>query len=258
MTPSRKRMAIWALLCSLSLLLGGCKEKPTIIPPTSVSIEIKAVPVVSSQVDSIPEEPDTHGVDFAALQRENPDIVGWIQIPGTVIDDPILTGRDNAYYLTHDPQRQYYIGGSVFIDMSNEDDFSDPVMVAYGHYMPDESLFTQLHKYKDKTFMQENQRMVIDLPAETREYQIVAAFRIGEQNILYNRDYTKPRDMEYFVNWLKQPPDAQAVLQLEGTTVQDQFLVLSTCLSLTDNSGRFIVVARLAEQIPRSGGDPLG
>ncbi len=32
-------------------------------------------------------------VDFAALQQENPDVVGWIYCPGTVIQYPVVQGK---------------------------------------------------------------------------------------------------------------------------------------------------------------------
>ncbi|MCI8270724.1 MAG: hypothetical protein HFG16_00175 [Erysipelotrichaceae bacterium] len=35
------------------------------------------------------------------LQRQNADIIGWLTIPGTNIDYPIVQGNDNRYYLTH-------------------------------------------------------------------------------------------------------------------------------------------------------------
>ena len=43
--------------------------------------------------------PYTSPIDFEALKSINPDIVGWIQIPGTVIDYPVCwRANDNEYY----------------------------------------------------------------------------------------------------------------------------------------------------------------
>ena len=35
------------------------------------------------------------------LQKENANIVGWIEIEGTRINYPVLQGEDNEYYLDH-------------------------------------------------------------------------------------------------------------------------------------------------------------
>ena len=44
--------------------------------------------------------PETLEVDFDALRQLNPDVTGWILLPGTRINYPIVQGEDNEYYLT--------------------------------------------------------------------------------------------------------------------------------------------------------------
>ena len=44
-------------------------------------------------------------VDWAALKEMNPDIVGWLQIPGTIVNYPVFKSSDNDYYLHHAPDR---------------------------------------------------------------------------------------------------------------------------------------------------------
>ena len=40
-------------------------------------------------------------IDFDGLKQTNPDVVGWIKIPGTNIDYPVLQSKeeDDSYYL---------------------------------------------------------------------------------------------------------------------------------------------------------------
>ena len=41
-------------------------------------------------------------VDWDALREVNPDTVGWIYIPNTAINYPVVQGEDNEHYLTYD------------------------------------------------------------------------------------------------------------------------------------------------------------
>lgn len=252
-TDFRKRpfgkMGALACACAftLTLLVSGCKGDPKSVSGDG-SLSLPPAPAPIGNVEQVLEEKSVHKIDFEALSKDNEDIIAWIQVPGTKVDDPVLEGIDNAYYLTHNPKREYYIGGSLFVDMSNRSDFTNPVTVIYGHYMPDETLFTQLHKYKDKAFMEKHPEILVYLPKEKLEYQVVGAFQIGEENILFNRDYTTTNNMEFFLDWLKHPQDSKAVLNTEDATLKDRYIVLSTCLTASDSSGRFVVVGRLAKQ----------
>ena len=56
-------------------------------------------------------------VDFDGLIAANSDVVGWIYIPGTVIDYPVLwREEDNDFYLHHDIDGKESYDG-VFLDV---------------------------------------------------------------------------------------------------------------------------------------------
>lgn len=40
-------------------------------------------------------------IDFERLHKINPDIVAWIEVPGTNIDYPVVQGKDNEEYMHH-------------------------------------------------------------------------------------------------------------------------------------------------------------
>lgn len=52
--------------------------------------------------------------DWAALQAENQDIVGWIYVPGCDISFPVMQSKDNEYYLNHTVSGEYNNRGSIF------------------------------------------------------------------------------------------------------------------------------------------------
>ena len=55
-------------------------------------------------------------IDFAALQRINPEIVGWLYVPQIGVDSPILTGQTDTEYLTKDFEGAYSHWG-VFLPL---------------------------------------------------------------------------------------------------------------------------------------------
>ena len=44
--------------------------------------------------------------DYQSLIAMNSDCVGWIQIPGTDINYPVVQAADNEFYLTHNFNRE--------------------------------------------------------------------------------------------------------------------------------------------------------
>lgn len=87
--------------------------------------------------------------DWEALRTINSDVVGWIVMPGTGIDYPIVQGQSDAEYL-----RKSYLGdaggfvmeGSIFLSELNKPDFSDGGNFIYGHNMNDGSMFAPVYQ----------------------------------------------------------------------------------------------------------------
>ena len=57
-------------------------------------------------------------IDFKKLTEINSDVVGWIEIPNTNINYPILQGKDNEYYLKKDLDQKYNSGRFYFYGLS--------------------------------------------------------------------------------------------------------------------------------------------
>jgi len=73
--------------------------------------------------------------DWDGLNARNADVVGWIYVPGTNIDYPILAGASNDTYLHTDIDGNFSIAGSIFLEENNSSDFLDDNTIIYGHNM---------------------------------------------------------------------------------------------------------------------------
>ena len=111
---------------------------------TGETMPEKKVPEVENEIgetNAIKETEYVSAIDFSALDFQNPDVVAWIQIPGTQINYPVVQGKDNDYYLHRDLNGQKSTAGTIFLDYADQADFSSLHNVLYGHHMKNGSMF---------------------------------------------------------------------------------------------------------------------
>lgn len=101
--------------------------------------------------------PDRHTqmllqTDLSALQRINSDVIGWILIPGTDVNYPLLHTTDNSTYLHTAWDGSYNQAGSIFMETRTNPDMEDFNTIIYGHNMRNGSMFATLMRYKDAQY----------------------------------------------------------------------------------------------------------
>ncbi len=187
--------------------------------------------------------PSNRSIDFEALTKRNKDVIGWVEVPGTNVDYPILKSKDNTDYLERDINKKENIAGAIFTDMYNKEDFSDPITVIYGHNMKNGSMFASLHSYADKDFFDTNRQIILYTKEGMRIYEIFAAYTTDDKNILYKKDYTNVKTFEEYINSIKSTKDLQANITIEKISnagITDNIITLSTCIKDEPNN-RYII-----------------
>ena len=61
------------------------------------------------------EDPLKRVVDFKKLKERNSDVIGWLYIPDTTIDEPILKGKTNDTYLYSEIKRAKQLDKSLLM-----------------------------------------------------------------------------------------------------------------------------------------------
>lgn len=221
---------IFALTLSLVLYwwLGG---------PTDTS-DYKAESTVS--VESQIEYAD-NPIDFASLRTENPDVCGWITVPNTNIDYPVLQSseEDDNFYLDHDLNKQSSIYGAIYIQRLNSNLFTDPNTVIYGHNMKNGSMFRHLHKFRDEAFFNENEYFYIYTPGHIYTYRIFSAYRSDNRHILNSYDFSDEQSYAEYIETAKNPTSLIKNTREVDITTDDRIVTLSTCIS--DSRYRYLV-----------------
>lgn len=108
--------------------------------------------------------------DIRNLNENFSNSVGWLYIPDTQINYPVMFSGDNDYYLHRAVDGSYLRVGSVFLAGNCKSDFSGKYNILYGHNMSDGSMFADVMKYIDHSFFDTHDYAL--LTTETDVYRI--------------------------------------------------------------------------------------
>ena len=141
--PPRKQKQILPLIfiivgIALLLVAGGLFIKAQLGYQEAQSCykQLEQYAVKGDKGDDVPS------VDFNALAQINPDIVGWIYAPGTVINYPVVQTSNNTTYLSRLFDASGNGSGTIFMDMDDTaPGLVDEQTTIYGHHMNDGSMF---------------------------------------------------------------------------------------------------------------------
>ncbi len=205
-------------------------------------------PPPMSMIRQISDDPNAElllNLNLTALQQINADVIGWIFIPNTNISYPIVQGRDNQHYLdyTWDNRKSYV--GSVFMECTNDPEFSDFNTILYAHNLKKKTMFSHLHKYKSQEFWEENPYVYIVTPSGAYRYQIFTAFEVPTTASCYRIRFSAAFQKN---TMLTESMDASILETGITPSIDDRILTLSTCTGVI-KTNRWVVQAQFQGQI---------
>ena len=211
---------------------------------TTVPTQATVPPTTAATVP--PTEPREVLPRLQEQYEKNPDLAGWLTIPGTRIDYPVMYSPDEPErYLHANFEVSYSFAGLPFIDAACDPESGNRII--YAHNMLDSSMFRTLLKYQQKDFWQRNPVISFSTLYEEQEYEVVAAF----YDKVYKKSDTNFKFYQFYDTSDQSSFDEAMAYYREhalydtGVTAQcgDLFLTLVTCAYQTEN-GRFVVVAQ--------------
>ncbi|MCD8036099.1 MAG: class B sortase [Clostridiales bacterium] len=181
--------------------------------------------------------------EFTDLAAEYSDVVGWVEIPGTVINYPIVQGTDNEYYLTHLYTGEENSNGAIFMDAGTAEGFNDRNAIIFGHNMKNGSMFAALNNYADASYYNEHPCVVITALDGTRYiYDIFSVYYVApEDEAVYVHGFGADETFEEYLEYVKS-------LSLYDTgvdvTKDDYIITLSTCRRGSDTDKTVVQAVR--------------
>ncbi|MDR1559441.1 MAG: class B sortase [Clostridiales bacterium] len=160
----------------------------------------------ASPPDTVPE---TAGLsyteaDFGALSLKNPDTAGWIAIPGTVVNYPVVWFSDNEKYLDTSFEGKHSSAGAIFADKDNTMYPLDTNTILYGHNMGKgrQDMFGSLLAYKEYEYYAAHRYIQFDTVYERHGWWKVFAvvmYDVRDKNFPFPQ--TSFSDAAAFAEW---------------------------------------------------------
>lgn len=231
-------LSLCSILCSIPLI--GYYEENT---AQREQFEALRQIVVSPSAVSAPQEEALP--DIRALRKKNGDCVGWIRVPGTVIDYPVMqSAKDPEFYLDHNFSGEESPHGVPFVDarcgISNSEN-----LIVYGHQMHDGTMFSDLLGYEEEAFLREHPTIELFTLDGKHTYRVFAVLRTTGKarpedgwSIFHSIDLA-PSDFAQFVSRCR---GNSLVPSDEEPASGDRLLTLVTC-EYSQEDGRLAVVA---------------
>lgn len=180
------------------------------------------------------------------IAKINSDIIGWIKIDGTNIDYPIMQNGD--YYLHKDIYKNYSSHGTPYLAPFCNLKKSDNLII-YGHHMKDNTMFSQLEKYKNYNFYLKHKYIKFFTIENGRTIENTYEVMIVFKTIAYSDEgfryysYTDFQNYEDYEEFVENCRNLEFYYTGVSGTHQDKYITLSTC-EYSQKNGRMVVVAK--------------
>ena len=195
-------------------------------------------PETEKETEAETEAPYVSPIDFTPLLETNPDTIGWIRVPDTKIDYPIVQSPDNQYYLHKDFEGKDSVYGAIYLDADSKSDFSGWNNPIYGHHMKDGSMFKDVVKFKDQAFFESHRYFEIYTPERTIHLKTLGCYYSDSNGIVRKNSFKSQASFDKWVSERLAPCSfAEA-----PTQPFDSMFVLITC-SYEKNDARTLLFA---------------
>ena len=187
-------------------------------------------------------------IDWNALRDINPDTVGWVYIPDSNVNYPIVHASDNSKYLHAsyaDSVQGLVWHGAPFLDKDNAPDFTDDNNIVYAHNMQDGSMFADVTKFQNQEYYDSHTEIYVYTPGMNYLYKPYAVNQIPGSDPLVIDNFASDAEMhEYALDKVSASnvSDTDASSQIEKSS---SYLALVTCVNSLSLDERVVLFASL-------------
>lgn len=183
-------------------------------------------------------------IDFEALKKINPDVIGWLYYKDTVIDYPVVKGENNEVYLSMLFDRTWGGCGTLFADCVTEAPFKQFNTIVYGHHMKDGTMFACLKELRNREYCDKHPKLELSTPEGKFDLEIWAFLNEPSDSNIYITNMNDEKGKQSYMELVKELADYTTDVKV---TTDDRLVMLSTCAYEFEDA-RYIVVCKMVPQ----------
>ena len=213
--------------------------------------ETKIVDTIEVDENKVTKESTKRMIQVKSLQQENSDVVGFLEIENTNISYPVVQGKDNEYYMTHNYKREKSKNGAIFLDKDYDWNIPSNNYLIYGHNLNNGTMFQELLKYANESYYKNHPTISFTTADEECVYEIISVFRskvyYTSDNVFKYYFFINPKTEETYNDYIKNIKEIYLYNIEKTANYGTQLITLSTC-SYHVKDGRFVVVGAKKEE----------
>ena len=213
--------------------------------------ETKIVDRIEVDENKVTKESTKRMIQVKSLQQENSDVVGFLEIENTNISYPVVQGKDNEYYMTHNYKREKSKNGAIFLDKDYDWNIPSNNYLIYGHNLNNGTMFQELLKYANESYYKNHPTISFTTADEECVYDIISVFRskvyYTSDNVFKYYFFINPKTEETYNDYIKNIKEISLYNIEQTANYGTQLITLSTC-SYHVKDGRFVVVGAKKEE----------
>lgn len=213
---------------------------PQILPLTETENADETVDVQNAVTDTLSEEIRVELLETVrSLNESYPNAIGWIYLPGTAINYPIMQGDDNEFYLHHAYDNGYLKAGSVFLDNRCESRFKNNLNILYAHNMKNGSMFAGVTNFKNNAYFQNHRYGWLVTADSVNRIDFFAVAVTDWHDKIYNGFRQTSEQLAHI-------KEISQIYEEISVTDDDRLLMMSTC-SYEFANARTILIGKMME-----------
>ncbi len=237
----------WKLLNEITeqvvVIKEPSSEKTVEKQPSTLDSDSEATEPTQEEPEE-PEDPIEDGVpiqvDFDRLLLNNKDVKAWLYCKDTMINYPVAQAADNDYYLYRLLNGTYNRGGTLFMECTNQEDFSDWNTLIYGHNMKNNTMFGTLTDYRDQEYYDEHPVWYLLTPDGDYRIELISGFVTDTSSVIYSIPQTQEAKNE-LVDAIMRKSNFKTNATISP---EDKLITFSTCTYEYDEA-RYVLIGIL-------------